>query len=287
MSLQPTPPAPDAPASSEPTTAEAPSWTESFSPDSRSWIEQQGFKDPDSIVNSYRNLRKQHSIPKERLLELPEKPDDAAAWDPVYARLGRPEKPEGYEIEPFTFEGGEQITGAFKEAAHRAGLSQRQLADLTQWYSGLYESGTQAAEEQRAQQAQVDEMTLKREWGTEYQTNIDSGKRAVKWLGVDEPTLEKLEQSVGTAALYKMMARIGRGLGEHQQPTGETREGAGGFGMTPGAAKARRLELFGPDSEGQKKISAGDRAAIAENRRLSIIEAQGEEMGGPPPYMRP
>src|SRR4051812_7514574 len=67
-------------------------WTAGLNEATRGFVENRGFKDPQTLADSYVNLEKLMGVPKDRLLQVPEKDDDAEGWGKVYNRLGRPEK---------------------------------------------------------------------------------------------------------------------------------------------------------------------------------------------------
>ena len=78
-----TPAAPAAPAD----------WTAGLPEEMKGYVQNKGFKDPSAVVESYRNFEKLMGVPQDRMIKLPEKAEDKAAWDSIYNRLGRPEKP--------------------------------------------------------------------------------------------------------------------------------------------------------------------------------------------------
>src|SRR5690606_18358521 len=82
---------PAAPAATTTTQTTATDWTSGFSDDLKGFVQNKGFKDPASVLDSYRNLEKLMGTPKERLLRLPENMDDANAMGEIYTRLGRPQ----------------------------------------------------------------------------------------------------------------------------------------------------------------------------------------------------
>lgn len=251
--------------------AEASPWA-SLSEDVRGYVEMKGFKDVPSVVESYRNLEKLRGVPAERLLTLPAKEDDAEAWASLYGRLGRPEKPEEYGIEG--------VNPDLIAAAHRNGLSKRQVSELAKF---LQESAgkqkTEADAKWEADQAAADE-ALKREWGGEFETNIKAAtqlaNRVRTGMGMDQEQwdafADKLQRAVGVEAAVKMFALLGRGLGEHKFIEGE---GKGeGFGMTPARAKAE-LAALRADPEHQKRKMSENKAtrmeAVAREMKLDEI----------------
>ena len=75
-----------------------PSWTTGFTDELKGYVDAKGFKDAQSVVESYRNFEKIKGVPQERLLTLPEKDEDPS-WNDVWKRLGRPDQPKDYQLE--------------------------------------------------------------------------------------------------------------------------------------------------------------------------------------------
>lgn len=253
--------------------AAAGDWLSGFSAENRGYVENKGWKDPGAMLESYRVLEKVRGVPAERLLKLPEKDDDAAGWGEVYGRL-RPGKVEDYGIE-----------GADPELlskVYEAGLSKRQAQALATYLGERGKAAQAKAAEERGLKAETDLAALRREWGQEYDANIQAGQRAKQALGWNDETLDKLEEALGTRGALELAARIGRGLSEDgfagpREPQGST---AQPFGMTRSAALAKYSELMG-SPEFQKRLMSEDpavrRAAVNERQRLALVAFPDEE----------
>lgn len=258
-------------------------WTGGLSQEHRGFVETKGWKDPGSLLESYRGLERMLGGPREKLVRLPDSDADKDGWNQVYSRLGRPETPDQYELPPVQVGDGQvDLSGDFRAMAHELGLSKSQAKGLAEKFGGKLAALHQQSEEQRAAQVEADLGSLRREWGGEYEANVAAGQRAVKALGWDVPTVEKLEGALGTKGLFQLVARIGRGMGEADFVEGGAGEAdaRGAFGMTPAAARAKYDAMMG-DPEFQKRLLSEDptirRAAIAERQRLAIVAFPGAE----------
>ena len=165
----------------------------------------QDFKDVSSLAKSYvsaqRMLGNSVRIPSEDasaedhtkfyeklqsvpgVVKLPED-SDSEAWGQVYNRLGRPENPDGYKIEPP--EGvpvDHTFVDNFKKTAHEIGLTNKQVQALTQWET---ERTTQYYEALQ-QQKEYGEAQLREKWGDDYSNRIKGAKAAAKLLGEKYP----------------------------------------------------------------------------------------------------
>jgi hypothetical protein len=107
-------------------------------------------KDLDGLARSYHGQVKLLGVPKDQLLRLPTS-DEPKEWDPIYSRLGRPEKPDGYKLTlPEGMQLNPETSKPIFEAAHKAGVSQKQLDTL---YTTMRSIGEQ---QQKAEAAKAD-----------------------------------------------------------------------------------------------------------------------------------
>ena len=258
-------------------TSGTPSWTEGLSENNRGLAELRHWESADAALESYRSLERLRGVPAERLVTLPEDLSNAEAMAEVDARLGRPEKPEDYEI-PSVMVGDEEraldLSPSFRDVAHKAGLRPAQAKNLAEWYNGMLTEGREAADKARQEQGDLDIATLRKEWGQEFEPNVEAGKRAVQWLGWSEEQRNGIERTLGTRGFLEMFARIGRSLGEHGGAPADTMGGGGPFGMTPAAAKEKYNELMA-DPEFQTRLLSENvkvrDAAIAERTKWRDI----------------
>lgn len=219
------------------------SWLEGSDADTLGYVTKKGWKEPGDVLKSYRNLEQLTRLPAEQLVRLPGDPDDAEAWSEVHAKLGRPEGPDGYQFDNAAPpEGTVDLAPWFREQAHAHGLNQRQAAGMLEAYNAQIGTLLQEQEETKAAQLEQDVTALKREWGTEYEANVQAGKRFAAAFGLEADFLEGLEGTAGYLGLMKGAARIGRGLAEHSF-VDPGNEGEAQFGMTPDVAKAKIAEL--------------------------------------------
>jgi len=223
--------------------------------DLSAWAGEQKFAGVSDALISQRALMRMKGVPPEQLLRLEPgwdaDPEKAAA---VYARTGRPEKPDGYELPNIPVaEGGFDLTPGFRTKAHELGLSARQAKGLAEWFTGTSsEFGTQRSQALELRDTQ-EELALKAEWGGAFEENIGAGKRAwasvAKAAGLDSKDVDSLQQSLGYSKVMKLFASMGRALGEHE-PVGGEPELA--FGMTPAVA-AQKADEIGRELRGMDR----------------------------------
>lgn len=251
--------APAAPASNAPA-----SWDSGFDEDTRAYVSAKGWKAPTDLLTSYRNLEKFAGGSKS-LLELPGVDADPKAWEQVYNKLGRPESPDKYGIQPP--EGADpQVVDWFKKTSHELGLTDKQAREMFNRYNELAGSQMQQTQAQMQQAMEQDIATLKREWGQGFDAQIDMGKRAVQALGLNEQKLSEYESKLGTGEMLRLFATLGSKMGEDSFVGGD-RSNDSGFGLTPAAARQQLTDLK-TDQRFMDAYMKGDKDAVAKMQRV-------------------
>lgn len=152
-----------------------------------------------------------------------------------YSKLGRPETPDKYELDPVTDVPvyNEQVDKAIRDILHKANLSGAQAKPVREAFVNMLRQGiaekakaeqTRLADEQRALDAEVN--SLKDEWkGDEFKVNTELALRAFRKIAetagipleeankfVDETKTGNL--SLGDRKIFlKMFAAIGKTIG--------------------------------------------------------------------------
>jgi len=250
---------------SAPTTTDtANDWTAGLDDAAKGYVQNKGWKSPVDLFTSYQNLEKLRGVPAELLLQLPAD-DNPEAWGKVWAKLGRPETPDGYKL-PVAEGGNPETVKQLASWMHEAGIPAKQAQAFV---AKMQEGGTalQKAQEQKlAQQSEADVAELKGTWGAAFDKQTEMGRRFARELGLDTNALSAIESAIGTKKLLEIMAAGGAKLGEHA-PAGF--EGGGkGFGvMTPEAAQ-ERIKALHSDKEWVDKYMGGGAEQNAEMQRL-------------------
>jgi hypothetical protein len=235
--------------------------------DLRGYVQNKGWKDPVELANGYRNLEKLLGGEK---LPMPKGETDNEGWGRVYDALGRPKDPTGYKIAS-----PEGADPAFSQAAaskfHELGLSAKQANELANWYNSQGTAMTEAQAAAQAAKMQQEHTSLKQEWGQAYEENVEMGRRAARQFGLDEAKLDGMERALGTGELFKLMAQVGRGLGEGKFVSGDNKMQ---FGLTPEAA-SQRIAALRADPDFSRKYLSGNVDARAEMDRLHAALGAG------------
>ncbi len=258
-----------------------PEWAENYSDvDNRNFLAKRGerWSGPEDVLRSYRDLESLRGVPETQLLKLVDTEDKEAWHGPggIYSRLGRPDNADQYNL-PKIEETGEvfDITKPFRDAAFEQGLSGTQVETIGAAVFGKMFEFQEAYNTTLKQNMEAGIETLKREWGTEYDSNHAIASKGAEALGFDVSseeglnTLLVLEKEIGTRNFLHHMLQIGQRLGEHQ--AGEHGDGQGQSGyMTADQARAE-IDRLNNDPEFLEKYLKGAKEYPDENARMSQL----------------
>lgn len=119
-------------------------------------VDAKGYKGVEDIAVAYTNAASKLGVDPNRLVALPSD-DNADAWGNVYAKLGRPETPDGYKPTVTPHDGQElndDLVKRFGTIAHDAGLNDAQVSKIIQFQLDLSDEYTKqsAAEAAKAEE---------------------------------------------------------------------------------------------------------------------------------------
>jgi len=137
------------------------------------------------------------------LLNLPS--DENEARDAMYARLGRPDSADGYQVEG--------ADADFLQWAHENGLS---TAQVKSWQENTQGQTTQEGEDYDLKMQEANDL-LKKEWGHAYDTKLSQAKNAVLAYADSETQQFLLDSGLANnPGMIRLMAGIGATLTEDQ-----------------------------------------------------------------------
>jgi hypothetical protein len=146
------------------------------------------------------------------------------------------------------------------------GLSKKQGESLATKWNDYIQTAINQQNEQFKNTLVQEEQGLKKDWGMAFDQNINVAKQAAQAFGLDGPTIDKLEESMGFAGLMKFMHKIGSGMGEDNFVSGQNSSGFNGA-LSPQAAK-QKIQDLRADNEFIKKYVGGDLSSRQEMERL-------------------
>lgn len=235
-------------------------------PDLKSFYVNKGFKDVLTLADSYRQLEKTIGVPKERLVHLPENLDDFKAMEPIFGRLGRPEKADEYKITGT--EGDNEISKFMRSSFHELGLTRKQGEGLAAKWDAYAKTQDEGFVTSQKTAFENEQKGLKTEWGAAHDQNLNIAKQAAAKFGVEAAIIDKLEKEVGYSKVMKLFHQIGTKIGEADFVG---KEGGKAFGGVPTPEQANaKIAALREDKEWTKKFLAGDVAAAKEWNELHV-----------------
>ena len=240
--------APAEPASGEP--APQGDWKSSLPEDLRMDPSIANQPSVESMGRSYISAQRMVGLDK---IAVPTEHSTDEEWTAVYDKLGRPESPEGYDLEmnnvPEGLEANPQLVDWFAGTAHKIGLTPKQAQSLADEYNVMAGEVEQAPDDMAlAAEAKEQEgvRSLQKEYGKDDGTSLASN-----------PSLVRTLVNIGDYMQNK--------LGE------DTLRGAktGGNAMTPADAQRELSQLQVQGGPYWDQMHPGHAATVAESLRLN------------------
>ena len=184
----------------------------------------------------------------------------------VYTKLGRPESPDLYDfsgIVPDTYD--QSAVEEFKKQAFENSMSKDGARKLAEWYKAREIQSIENYKKSQDQQRVNAELTLRTEWGSNYDSEVKNALKAVDTYGGKEFKDYLNTTGLGNhPALVKAFAKIGRELSEDKLIHSETAK-----------TQAHNLELqkaeiarLRSDKAFMELYRRGDAAAVSRLNRL-------------------
>lgn len=160
-----------------------------------------------------------------------------------FRKVGRPDKPEGYEFKkldeskmPKGLATNREFESAFANKAFELGLSKEQANKLRDWHNDIVLSSYKDADTLMDEQYDKAMSELQKEWGNASQANIDLANKVVVKF---DPENKLIEQGLGNnPVLVRMFAQIGKMFSEDSLVVGEASK-------TPSNAQSRINDILG------------------------------------------
>ena len=155
------------------------SWKDSISEEYRNDPNIEKFTEADSLAKSYINAVKM--IGQDKIV-IPTKNSSQEAWDEAYAKLGRPETADKYnlKIESDIVKMDENAIKSFAEQSHKLGLNNQQAEGILDFYKNNMEGTAQQSKiDTETAQAQS-EQQLRQEWGRDFDAKVQQAGALAK-----------------------------------------------------------------------------------------------------------
>lgn len=233
-------------------------------------IQTKGWGDANSIIKSYRELEKYTGADKNDFVRIPKAGDgETPDYSEVYAKLGRPETADGYELTDSDF------SKAARETLFKAGITNSQAKQLETWineYTKTYQenAAAKAAEELEVRnKASAEE--LKKAWGADTEKNYAIVQNTRKDLGISDEAFDAMVEKAGPKVVADLLLRASQNSDTNRTVTGynnanvETKEMA-----------ALKIAQMQSDPEIVKKLAEGDSKINEEFNRLAALTVTGK-----------
>lgn len=245
-------------------------WKAGLPDDLRADPSLESIKDIPGLAKSYVNAQKLIGRDK---IPMPKDESDPL-WEDVYKRLGRPDTPDSYEfVKPEGLPDYDEASEkAFKEQAHKLGLSAKQAKGLFEWYGATSLEKFNAMNETQKATLEQGLSALKTEWGQAYADKVAQAQKAVGFYGDDELKGFLNDTGLGNhPAMVKLFAKLGSGLKE------DGLRGTQGANLTPADAQSKiNAILQDPNHPYHDRYKPGHKEAIEEVLRLHEAAAPQE-----------
>lgn len=207
--------------------------------------------DPKALITevgkAWKGLEKHFGAPADRILRLPDKPDDAAGWAAVHERLGTPKDAKEYDFANVKFADGTDLDQGFTDtmrgALHKAGVAKDAAPEIVKAVVKFMESADASENSERTARLQADRAALEREWGPNHEFNrltaMQGAKRAIGTDEAAQKVVSAMEEAIGYKATMEFWRRIGAGTTEDTFVD----VSKGGSPTTRNGAVARKAEL--------------------------------------------
>ena len=228
------------------------------------WLDNKKFGTFEDMLKAYRGLESQ--IGREKFV-LPKGPEDKAGLDAALKALGKPDAPDAYELKlPEGFD--PKLVESYRGIAHEIGLLPQQAQALVEWLEGV--DKTTGAENAKAAATE-----LQAEWKDGYKANMELVRRGMTALKLDPSVMNQMAVGYGLANTMRLMAQVGRGLGEAGTIGGDGQGGMGGMSLEQ--ARARKAEIAS-DPKLRQSLLDGSAPKSLQDEWSRIAEVEAAEL---------
>jgi hypothetical protein len=243
----------------------------------RAWGQSKGYKGEPGEFGKILASLQEHDRYRGKSVVIPgddATPEDRAAF---LAKLGRPEKPEGYKLGSVKLaEGVDPVNDPtlkwFRGTAHEAGLSEKQADALASRFFAFAQESTAREEAARIEKIKADETAIRAKWGPEAAHNERAALALARATGLEQQDIAAIVSAWGVEKWATFASNLGSRLLEadhgFEDSTVATR---GTFGMAPEAARAEVEAIRQGRGELAERIKKGDPAALRRSEELHRI----------------
>ena len=225
-----------------------------------------GWKTAGDAVQAYKHAQSFVGADPKSIAKIPAANADQATKDAFYNQLGRPLEAKGYDL-PVAQGADTQYADWAKGVFHEIGLSAEQGKALAVKNNEFGAAHAKATLDARTAQWATENAALAREWGSAHAQNTALVDKAIHALGVDQPTLEALRDTMGPLKSMKFFHELAQKIGEDSFVSPEQRSTGFDRTLTPGEAQAK-INMLRSDKAWVAAYLNKDAAKLAEMQQL-------------------
>lgn len=236
-------------------------------------------KDIGGLTKGYINA--QSMVGKDKLI-MPGEKATPEEWGAFYQRLGRPEKPEGYEFKddtiPEQIYGRQEILQEMRTAMHAAGIPKKAAEAIFGKYGEVMNKHFKALTDKVLETRNASIAQLQKEWGADYEKNMAVSKAAVKKFDTTGEFAKYLDETKlgDDPRMIKYLNEVAKNFGPDKIIGG----GDGGTGGDAQQEAMAKLEAQKKDPEFVKSLMEKNhpkhKENSAERSRLFAIAYPGQ-----------
>jgi hypothetical protein len=244
----------------------------------REWVKSKGWKDPDAMAASVRELEGKF-LSGDKVV-LPKDGDSPEIVEAFHKAIGRPDAADKYDLK--LGEGEEvndDLAKVMREAAFKAGVPASMFAAMAEPFNAYMRGVMEQHEAGQVQQRDAGVAEYKAEVGDKFNTHIAAGNKAMRLLEMTGEDIAGIEAGLGTKKTLALFAKLGMGMGE------DILLDAGGrpkFSMSKEEAQAE-LDRVGKEPGYLEKLKSDPNVKARREHLLSIVaaaEARAREAAG-------
>jgi len=239
---------------------------------SKGWDVRTPFETAVETMKSYREMEKHFGVPADRIARIPKDTNDAEGWKALNAKLGVPDKPEGYDFSAIKFSDGTELDAGFVEKMRAAVLSEGIPPVRAQNLVSQFVKYMESAETDETA-ARTAALTEQREnWvkscGPNLKANEFIADQAAQKLGWGPEFFAALKEMnvVGADKVMEGLLKVGKMMGEDKfvsSPNSST------SGVLTREQALERIKELKADQAFVTKLMSGDDKA---NKEFSALE---------------
>ncbi|GIK50352.1 MAG: hypothetical protein BroJett013_30490 [Alphaproteobacteria bacterium] len=246
-------------------------------PETKQWIEKNGFKGNADVIKTAMHQEKLIGVPKEQLLRLPADRAPDKLGD-VFAQLGKPKDIAGYDVKPNAEIGldGPALENFLKVGHEKAHLLDWQVkALISDWYEPMMKQLGEQAEGDKQKSYEEGEAKIKEMFGDAYEERVGRINALLAEHGDGDLDEYLLQTGRGNDPRFaKFLDKIAQLVAEPGKLPGEQgRDTTFGGRLTPAEAQNKLIEFERVNHDALINRSHADHAHLVKEREKLIAQA--------------